>query len=75
MKKSKLLAVCLIGVLMAVGLVLASCGSNCSEHGDCETTGNTRGSFCDDDDCAVNKVWNGKSSSGQGVTTCDCKNR
>jgi hypothetical protein len=31
MKKSKLLAVCLIGVLMAVGLVVMGCGSKCDE--------------------------------------------
>jgi hypothetical protein len=29
MKKSKLLAVCIIGILMAVGLLLAGCGPAC----------------------------------------------
>jgi hypothetical protein len=36
MKKGKLLAVCVIGVLMAVGLVLAGCGDQgCSGDGAC----------------------------------------
>ena len=32
MKKSKLLIVGLIGLLLAVGLVLASCGKNCATN-------------------------------------------
>jgi hypothetical protein len=71
MKKSKILAVCLIGVLMAVGLVLAGCGPNCSEKGECSASVTTlSGSYgvsgytynpdvrpCDNDSsCAVRKA-------------------
>jgi hypothetical protein len=35
MKKSKILVVGLIGLLMAGGLVLASCGPKCSKEGKC----------------------------------------
>jgi hypothetical protein len=45
MMKRKFLAVCLIGVLMAVGLVLMSCGGGCPRRAaDCRP-GNACGNY------------------------------
>jgi hypothetical protein len=63
MKKSKLLAVCLIGILMAVGLVLASCGSKCDNDGKCTTENRIS---CGDESCAVLKAQAGIDA------VCDC---
>jgi hypothetical protein len=74
MKKRKLLAVCLIGILMAVGLVLAGCGnSNCSIDGDCEISGGKLQYMCHGDnssECAVNKAWSANKTSDR--VKCDC---
>jgi hypothetical protein len=41
MKKSKILILGLIALLLAGGLVLASCGSKCPDGGDCKFTNPT----------------------------------
>jgi hypothetical protein len=56
MKKSKILAVGLIGVLLLVGLALASC-SNCAEKGECKI-GSNEETECGMDSCAVMKEYN-----------------
>jgi hypothetical protein len=67
-----LLAVCLIGILLAVGLVLASCGGKCPGSGDCKFAGAATWNFCTDSSCAVTKEYN-KSGSKDNSVTCDCK--
>jgi len=70
MKKSKLLVLALVAVLMTVGLVLAGCRPGCEGAGTCETkkggnlyTGGREGSTCTNEKCAVNKKLE---------ATCDC---
>jgi len=78
MKKSKLLAVALIGLMLAGGLALASCRAGCPGVGDCEVK-DGKGSFCskggsdDVGNCAATKAFGdsmypGVSKSGK----CDC---
>ena len=70
MKKSKLLAVCLIGVLMAVGLVIMGCGSKCPRNGDCKYTStgySTIKTSCTDAKCVIYK------STDYTSAACDCK--
>lgn len=81
MKKGKILAVALIGLMLAGGLALASCRSGCDGAGTCSIDGG-KGSYCSNykinyssgavSGCAANKALVksqlGKSSSGQ----CDC---
>ena len=70
MKKSKLLALGLIALVLAGGLALASCGPKCSNKGDCsasftagqnvmgvQTPGtlDSSSSGCDNSDCKVVK--------------------
>jgi len=66
MKKGKILVVGLIALLMAGGLVLASCRAGCEGAGTCEVKSN-KGSVCSDSACAANQAFmegkNGK---------CDC---
>ena len=64
MKKGKLLAVALIGLMLAGGLVLASCRGGCVGAGTCEVK-NGIGSGCTDRGCAVYK-------SNTGNLKCDC---
>jgi hypothetical protein len=87
MKKSKLLVLGLIGLLMAVGLVLVSCGGKC--NGSCVANFDSNGfrnsnsdyvkSGCSDSDCLsdceVYKKWGGeKDAFGRWKTSikCDC---
>jgi hypothetical protein len=68
MKKSKLLAVCLIGILMAVGLVLASCGSKCERDGNCDVEARY---YCHDSSCSVYIEINRNQGKNTSVK-CDC---
>ena len=80
MKKSKILVVGLIGLLMAVGLVLAGCREpGCTNDGECEFrlevlgtqyyAGNPRvDNVCGDSDCNVYKARAGTGSS----SSCNC---
>ena len=81
MKKSKLLAVALIGLMLAGGLVLASCRAGCEGAGTCKWEGKT-GSACTNVNynnstgkvtgCAVN-VKRSKAAGGNVSTVeCDC---
>jgi len=78
MKKSKLLAVALIGLILAGGLALASCRAGCPGVGDCEIK-DGKGSFCSkggntpsSNMCAASKAmaesYLGTKKSGK----CDC---
>jgi hypothetical protein len=79
MKKSKILVVGLIGLLMAGGLVLAGCEPGCSNDGECEfrrgvLSGPSAGpgvdNVCSDSDCNVYKAkW---SSSTGSSSDCNC---
>jgi hypothetical protein len=71
MKKSKILIVALIGLLMAGGLVLAGCDDDskkpCSTGGNCYVSGiSVSGNWCKESRCAVSKA-------GSGPSSCDCK--
>jgi len=62
MKKSKLLVLALVAVLMTVGLVLAGCHLGCDGAGTCKTTkgGSSsltyqQGSTCTTSSCATHK--------------------
>jgi hypothetical protein len=72
MKKSKLLAVCLIGILMAVGLVVMGCNLNCDNDSNCSGTRKGFGfnyDYCPDSSCAVTKAYN---ASTTWPVDCDC---
>ncbi len=56
--KSKILVVALIGLLMAGGLVLASCDDGCSEDGECSGM-----KSCNTQNCATRS---------SGDAKCDC---
>jgi len=64
MKKSKILIVGLIALLMAGGLVLVSCRAGCEGAGTCEID-NGKGSACSNSGCAVY-------GAGTGKAKCDC---
>ena len=64
MKKSKILIVAVIGLLMAVGLILASCEAGGCNHSDCRS--NWSNAYCGKSSCARHKA-----SSAYGVK-CDC---
>jgi hypothetical protein len=72
MKKGKLLAVVLIALLLAGGLVLASCRAGCDGAGDC-TVKDGKGSICfninstNRNTCAANKAVSEKKNGN-----CDC---
>jgi hypothetical protein len=69
MKKSKILIVGLIGLLMAGGLVLMSCEDECTNPCELYTTGAGRSSSsCSRGECAVVKALN----SGGTSATCSC---
>ena len=70
MKKSKILIVGLIGLLMAGGLVLMSCDDDeCTNPCELYTTGAGRSSSaCSRGECAVVKALN----SGGNSATCSC---
>jgi hypothetical protein len=73
MKKSKLLILGLIVLMLAGGLALASCRAGCEGAGSCgiDYDGRTtvKGSTCSDSSCGVMKeVAKGK----KGVFKCDC---
>jgi hypothetical protein len=70
MKRSKLLVLALVAVLMTVGLVLAGCRIGCEGAGTCESkkggslySGGRTGSTCTNDKCIVNNKLEAK---------CDC---
>ena len=80
MKKSKLLAVALIGLMLAGGLVFASCRAGCPGVGDCEVK-DGKGSFCsnfkiDDKDnfsgCAAIKALRESDEKNKKSGKCDC---
>jgi hypothetical protein len=79
MKKSKILVVGLIALLMAGGLIFAGCDKGCSYEGECYFNPNAYGSgspsysICRDSDCAANKA---KNTTNSGVPTsgsCNCQ--
>ena len=68
MKKSKLLVIALIGLMLAGGLALASCRANCVGDGNCTyDNNNNKGTLCTDVSCAALKAVSNRSSG-----TCDC---
>jgi hypothetical protein len=73
MKRSKLLAVCLIGVLMAVGLVLMGCDddSGCYLDNQCYIS-TFQSHYCNDKKCAVNKEFQKGVFSRDSGVKCDC---
>ena len=82
MKKIRILVVGLIGLLLAVGLVLASCGDNCG--GGCKVTwtsdgeklgGGACGAYSCSSKCIVYKNWDSnKDGAGMNIIyRCDCE--
>jgi len=81
MKKSKILLVGLIALLMAGGLVLAGCGIDCNYVNHCKveiyrdsgSSQNTvEGTSCTESSCAANKAKTRSQSTGSGTYICDC---
>jgi hypothetical protein len=71
MKKSKILVVVLIGLLMAGGLILAGCDDDsnkpCSTGGNCRVDGiSVSGNWCQESRCIVSK------GGGNYTDFCDC---
>lgn len=64
MKKGKILALALIGLMLAGGLALASCRAGCEGAGTCKIEG-SKGSACTNQKCAVFKK-------ATGTRECDC---
>jgi hypothetical protein len=67
MKKSKILIVGLIALLMAGGLVLMGCEEEkpCSTGGKCYVSGISVSNWCHESRCTVSKP-------GSGSASCDC---
>jgi hypothetical protein len=65
MKKSKLLILGLIVLMLAGGIVLASCHFACEGAGTCDIDGQ-EGSFCTNVKCGVFKA------TGKNHVQCDC---
>ena len=69
MKKGKIVAVGLVGLLLAGGLVLAGCKDKeepCSTGGNCYVSGiNVSGNWCKESRCAISRP-------GSGSASCDC---
>lgn len=73
MKKSKILVVGLIGLLMAGGLVLIGCDQGCSRDGDCYyNSGNGSYTSCQDSKCAAVKAYNSTNAGTSSSAPCDC---
>ena len=81
MKKNKILALGLIALVLAGGLVLAGCGTKCSNDGSCSTTVGGFDDFavsaCNESSCAAvklsDKFWSGDGSPEPLKTVkCDC---
>jgi hypothetical protein len=71
MKKSKLLILGLIALMLAGGLALASCEKEeegCNQGGDCSIEYSNK-SGCTQDSCNVKKNWNNNDIPNM---TCDC---
>jgi hypothetical protein len=71
MKKSKILLVGLIGLLLAIGLVLSGCAVNCPAGGTCDVARDSTGYAyrdysCSNHDCRANNVSSGSTGS------CNC---
>jgi hypothetical protein len=79
MKKSKLFIVGLIGLLLALGLVIAGCTDECGGH--CEYTGGTDDNICNYGalsikcyDCSAYQAWQTMQIPPGSVSVgCDCK--
>jgi Flp pilus assembly pilin Flp len=82
MRKSKILVVALIGILMVAGLVLAGCGDNCG--GGCKVTwtssgeklgGGACGAYTCSSGCIVYRNWSSnKDLPGVNIIyRCDCE--
>jgi len=76
MKKSKLLAVALIGLMLAGGLVLASCRAGCDGPGNCEVK-DGKGTACSNFTIGEDGPTGGcaaviKGIMGSGSAKCDC---
>jgi uncharacterized lipoprotein NlpE involved in copper resistance len=73
MKKSKLLAVCIIGILMVVGLILMGCDKGCSGVINCVAVNNsnTHRDSCFDSSCVVTNYRDSKNTTGSDIY-CDC---
>jgi hypothetical protein len=85
MKKNKLLVLGLIALMLAGGLVLASCGrGGCEGKGTCEievkkdmtyqdyAQDQIKGSACSDQDCAVTDYITDDGKFKKGTYKCDC---
>jgi hypothetical protein len=77
MKNSEKNMIWVIVLLMAVGLVLASCGDECPGMGDCNYTYNSatnvgvsNGDFCNVKACNARSAYNNKAKYS---AYCDCK--
>jgi hypothetical protein len=76
MKRTRIFAVALIGILMAVGLILASCKNPTSGGGGCKGDGacyfiraNQHYKWCGDERC---NVWS-TADVGQATISCNCR--
>ena len=68
MKKSKIWVVGLIGLLLVVGLTLASCGSKCNQDGNCQIGSSYNvETLCGMDSCAAVKEFNRVQSINAGI--------
>ena len=77
MKKSKLLLVALIGLLLVIGLFFWSCGNsgNCPFGNDyCKITAK-EASMCTNEGCNVSQQWKKNLANGKDVhvSKCHCK--
>jgi hypothetical protein len=71
MKKSKIVSVGLIGLLLIAGILLSGCWDNCPGSGECDVARDSYGykyrdNSCLNGDCAANNVSPGSSRK------CDC---
>ena len=70
MRKGKILVVGLIALLLAGGLVLASCNDGCKGDGACYyIVSNEDYKWCGDESCGV---WSSKDT-GQNSLSCNCR--
>ena len=70
MKTKSILFICIIGLILACGLVLLGCGSKCDNDGNCVYVYGGAKSLCSSSDCA--SVVRDKTGSGlSGGCSCD----
>ena len=72
----KILILGMVAVLLAIGLVLASCGLGCPSYGgDCEVKTDSTGyaytdEHCDNGDCDATALYNREGKSGSARCSC-----